>query len=253
LNRGIENRMQLRRTLKYPKNKMIIASVDTELAAQYTTIALFEYQRKNFENSGVAGNFYGLIGELCIYECLVQEGFKQFEYISRKLNYWDSKDTRPYDFKVNGKTLEAVTVMPNHRFCLIKESSWKRSDFAVCVQIKNMECETEIYDGKTYKYYRFSAEEKYPTEITRPTRLGSHDKVGEAVVVGYGTLDEILNLKNGWCYGKPPNKPTTQYPARYIELDKMHGINELWDLLKKHKLQNNRQKKLNSAFFFALT
>jgi len=232
-NQGLENRLQLWRTKKYPKNELDLSTLSLELAIQYTNIALKEYERTGYPHGSIVDNFFGIIGELCVKECLIQEGFDNFEYIDRKIDYWKG-DPRPYDFKVNGKTLEIVTVKPFHKYCIIKETTWKKSDFSICVQINNLEYSVQIYHKDKYRWYKIN--DSYPTEITDFSLIkhkSSFDKVGHATVIGYGTLEEIQNLKNGWQYGEPPKKPTTQYAGRYIKLDRMRDINKLWDLLKK--------------------
>jgi hypothetical protein len=122
---------------------------------------------------------------------------------------------------------------------VIKETLWKRSDYAVAVKLEQLECYTEIYwDGK-YQWFKIDAEHDLPTvtqSVPIPiTNKGAHNKIkpfGKAIVRGYGTLYEISNLTNGWKYGKRGNKPTTEYDGRYIELDKMHPISELWEIIK---------------------
>lgn len=152
-----------------PNGIVEIEEHDTELIQLYTTIALHEYEKNRFKHGNPLDNFLGIAGELAFRKCLEDLGLRErvdFEYAERRLDYW-KKDPRKWDFKLkNGKTIEIVTIKPHHEYCILKESDFKRSNYAVCVKIRWLKCFAEIkWEGK-YGLYGINANRYKPIPIT---------------------------------------------------------------------------------------
>lgn len=226
-----------------------IESIDNATIAQFVQIALAEYERKGYRNAGPVKNFLGLAGELAFNECLRELGLKMnedYDYHERKPYEWDIPDDqqRKYDFKINrgGITIEIATTRPDRDDCLIKDSSWKRSDYAVAVQIKRLLCYTNFrwHEEKSYQWYKIDAEYDYPIQITNKseimqiTKLRAAGVIGEAHIKGFGSKDEILNKQNGWFYSEDSQegkKRAPLFPAYCKLLKDFDGMSVLWRLL----------------------
>lgn len=243
--------MQLWRIQKEPFNLVEIEFKDNELISTYVSITMSEYEaHPDFPHGSPLDNFVGLIGELSVRQAMDEE--KLFpEYANRKIRYWEGKDQGKYDFRFpDGKTLEIVTVRPNQYYALIKETAWKKSDYAIAVQIENLECYSHIYYDGQYRWYKIESTARYPTEIKDREQIAeilkTHRKpIGRAKIVGYGALQDIQNQKNGWFFkhkGEQSDTPvgkvvlTPEADAYCINLEKMLPINDLWGLLKKANL-----------------
>ena len=222
-----------------PNGIVEIENIDTELIAQYASITLYEYERTQFKHGSPLDNFLGIAGELAFRQCLAELGLKGFDYVARELGYWE-RDPRPYDFKLkDNRTIEIATVRPTWKYCIIKESSWKRSDYAVCVQIRRLEYYAKIYWQKKYRWFKIDANAKddLPIEITDKNEIEAFETleikpIGEAVVRAYGTLQEIDKGLNGWKYGKKnEHYILTEADGRYIPLDQLHPINQFWNII----------------------
>jgi hypothetical protein len=111
---GIVNELKFWRTKREPFNVVRIDPIDNELISLYASIQLYEYEKHpDFKHGNPLDNFIGLVGELCVRQAMREEDLSP-EYAMRKLNYWDGKDARKFDFKFDksGTTLEIVTVRP---------------------------------------------------------------------------------------------------------------------------------------------
>jgi hypothetical protein len=217
---GITNHLKFIRNEKEP-NKVNIEWRDSELLALYASIQLYEYEKNpTFQHGSPHDNFLGVIGELSVREILQRIGIIH-EYVPRKLNYWGTEtgrktDQRPFDFKLDdGKTLEIVTLKPNRYFAEIKDTAWKRSNYAIVVKINWLKCYVEIfYDGK-YQNYEMNAQQEIPQPIDsfkdKPI-VNKNQIIGEAEIIGYDALEHIqeapetpmnetiIEPNSGWFY-----------------------------------------------------
>jgi hypothetical protein len=212
---GIINELKLK--VSKDSNKVIIEWADSELLALYASIQLYEYEKNpDFPHGSQHDNFIGLIGELAVRKILNEKGIWPL-YSARKLNYWaDAKaDQRPFDFKLNnGKTIEIITLKPNSYFAQIKDTTWKRSNYAIAVRINWLKCHVELYHDGKYQTYEMNETCEIPQPIDgfkeEPTIDG--EQIGEAEIIGYDTLEnienapmipadkEIIEPNGGWFY-----------------------------------------------------
>lgn len=265
---GITNKLKFIRNEKEP-NKVNIEWRDSELLALYASIQLYEYEKNpTFSHGSPFDNFIGLVGELSVRDILRKEGIKA-KYSQRKLNYWGNEpdrktDQRQYDFKLNnGKTLEIVTLRPNSFFAEIKDSTWKRSSYAIVVKINWLKCYVEIfYDGK-YQTYEMNAIREVPQPIDnfKGEPIDSENQIiGEAEIMGYDTLENIqkapetptnqtiIEPKSGWFYSTQDQQMkgiddykgsiTPKAAARCIRIkpqSQLPNIENLWKEIKDQK------------------
>lgn len=219
--------------------------VDIELISLYASVALYEYDRAEYKHGNPLDQINGIYGELAFRECLRELGLrdhKDFEYVPRKLNHWGGKDPRPYDFKINGREIEIVTVKPQHQFCIVKDTEFKRklveraseTDYVVAVQLKQFECYAEIFWQGEYRWFRIDAKSPVAIPITDKAEIQDYETLkikpyGKAKVGWYATLKQVSE----WDYSEPPNPPTTEAPGWIKELNQMpHSINEFWQIVK---------------------
>jgi hypothetical protein len=212
---GIINELKLR--VSKDPNKVIIEWADSELLALYASIQLYEYAKNpTFPHGSPHDNFIGLIGELSVREILKTKGIWP-QYAARKLNYWaDGKaDQRPFDFKLdNGKTIEIITLKPNSYFAEIKDTAWKRSNYAIAVKINWLKCYVELFNGDKYQTYEMNetCEVSQPIDSFKEEPTVNQKQIGEAEIIGYDTLETIqkapitpidetiIEPNSGWFY-----------------------------------------------------